>query len=323
MAIAKRAFIGMTCAGLLAIAPLSALAQEWQPTRPIDFVIMAGPGGGADQIARFIQSVAEQKGLTSRPLIPNNKGGGSGAEALLHLNGSRDPDHTILVTLNSFFTTPIRQQNLGIDITTFTPIAMMGVDPFALWVHSDSGIETFEDWIEAVKAAEGEYVTGGTGTGQEDSIVFAYLDNAFDLTTKYIPYDGGGAVAAALAGQQIMATVNNPSEARGFYQSGDLRPLLVFSDEQMDAYPGIPTLKEKGHDFSYYNQRAVVGAPGMSDGAAEYYRALFTEIYNSDEWQTYLANEAMSPLWMSADEQMDYWSVQVEGHRTLLSALGE
>ena len=52
---------------------------------------MAGPGGGADQIARFIQSVVEKNDMTSRPLVPNNKGGGSGAEALLALNTARDP----------------------------------------------------------------------------------------------------------------------------------------------------------------------------------------------------------------------------------------
>ncbi len=322
MKLSKRNLLGMAAATAFGLGGMATSAPAWEPTKPIDFVIMAGPGGGADRIARFIQLVAEQKGLTRRPLIPNNKGGGSGAESLIWLNTTNDPNHTILVTLNSFFTTPIRQPGLGIDIQTFTPIAMMGVDPFALWVHSDSGIETFEQWLEAVRAADGEYITGGTGTGQEDSIVFAYLDKAFDLKTKYIPFDGGGAVAAALAGQQIMATVNNPSEARGFFQSGDVRPLLVFSDEQMDLYQGIPTLKEKGHDFSYYNQRAVVGAPGMSEEAAEYYQNLFTEIYNSDEWQGYLAAEAMSPLWMNAEEQREYWALQVEVHTQLLADIG-
>src|SRR6056297_416961 len=140
MSITKRSLLGLACAGLVMSAPLAAVAQDWQPRKPIDFVIMAGPGGGADQIARFIQSVAEKKDLTSRPLIPNNKGGGSGAEALILLNTTNDPDHTILVTLNSFFSTPIRQPELGVDIQTFTPIAMMGVDPFALWVHKNSGI---------------------------------------------------------------------------------------------------------------------------------------------------------------------------------------
>ena len=91
MSITKRSFVGLTCAALVAAAPLPALAQDWQPRKPIDFVIMAGPGGGADQIARFIQSVAEKGDMTNRPLVPNNKGGGSGAEALLHLSGTNDP----------------------------------------------------------------------------------------------------------------------------------------------------------------------------------------------------------------------------------------
>ena len=323
MQISKRTFVSMAGATLLATVPLQVQAEDWQPRKPIDFVIMAGPGGGADQIARFIQSVAETKDLTRRPLVPNNKGGGSGAEALIHVGNASDPDHTILVTLNSFFTTPLRQENLGIDIKTFTPVAMMGVDPFVLWVHKDSGISTFDEYVAKVKDMGGEYVMGGTGAGQEDSIVIAFMSDAYDLDIKYIPYDGGGAVAKDLAGQQIMATVNNPAEAKGFYEAGDFVPLLAFSDERMPAYPDVPTIKEMGHDFSYYNQRAVVGAPGMSDEAAAYYQEVFATIYESDEWQGYLKSESLSPLWMDASEQLDYWSLQVDNHKKLLTALGE
>jgi len=321
MKITKRAIRSMAAAALLASAPVGAIAEGWEPTKPIDFVIMAGPGGGADQIARFIQSVAEREDMTNRPLVPNNKGGGSGAEALIHVSNTRDPDHTLLVTLNSFFTTPLRQEGLGIDVQSFTPVAMMGVDPFVLWVHKDQGINTFEEFVETVKAADGDFVMGGTGKGQEDSIVIAFMSDAFGLDIRYIPYDGGGAVAKDLAGKQIMATVNNPAEAKGFYAAGDFVPLLAFSDERMPAYPDVPTMKEKGHDFSYYNQRAVVGAPGMSDEAAAYYRDLFTQIYENEAWQEYLTSESLSPLWMNADEQFAYWSRQVENHRKLLAAL--
>jgi tripartite-type tricarboxylate transporter receptor subunit TctC len=323
MFIGRRSFTALIGAAAFAIAQAPAQVAAFEPTKPIDFVIMAGAGGGADQIARFIQSVAEKKNLTTRPLIPNNKGGGSGAEALIALQGTNDPDHTILVTLNSFFTTPLRQTNLGIDIQTFTPVAMMGVDPFVLWVHKDSGITTFEEWLETVKAADGEYVMGGTGKGQEDSLVITFMEQAFDLKIKYIPYDGGGAVAKDLAGQQIMATVNNPAEAKGFYAAGDFVPLLSFSDERMAGFPDVPTMKEKGHDFSYYNQRAVVGAPGMSDDAAAYYQNLFETIYNSEEWQGYMTSESLDPLWMDADGQKAYWNTQVERHKELLAAMGE
>ncbi|MEM9707219.1 MAG: tripartite tricarboxylate transporter substrate binding protein [Pseudomonadota bacterium] len=323
MPITKRALLGLSAAALLAFSPMAAAADGWEPRRPIDFTIMAGPGGGADQIARFLQSVAEQYDLTNRPLVPSNRGGGSGAEALIHVSGASDPDHTILVTLNSFFTTPLRQKDLGIDISTFTPISMMGVDPFVLWVHKDSGITEFDQFVEKVQSMNGDFVMGGTGAGQEDSIVIAFMSDAYGLDINYIPYDGGGAVARDLAGQQIMATVNNPAEAKGFYEAGEFVPLVAFSDERLPAYPDVPTMREKGHDFSYFNQRAVVGAPGMSEEAAEYYRTLFTEIYESDEWQGYLTSESLSPLWMDAEAQLAYWDVQLVNHEKLLASLGE
>jgi tripartite-type tricarboxylate transporter receptor subunit TctC len=200
---------------------------------------------------------------------------------------------------------------------------MMAVDPFVLWVHKDSGITSFEQWVETVKAADGEYVMGGTGSGQEDSIVIAYMEGELGLKIKYIPYDGGGAVAKDLAGQQIMATVNNPAEAKGFYASGDVVPLVAFSDERLPAFPDVPTVKELGQDFSYYNQRAVVGAPGQSAEAAEYYQTLFDTIYNSEEWQGYMESESLSPLWMSADEQKAYWDLQIARHKELLAAMEE
>jgi tripartite-type tricarboxylate transporter receptor subunit TctC len=321
MKLNKRTLLTLASCTALTAFPMAAFAQDWQPTRPIDFTIMAGSGGGADQIARFVQSVVDANGMTNRPLIPTNRGGGSGAEALLHLNDARDADHTLMVTLNSFYTTPIRQEGLGIDIEEFTPITMMGVDPFVLWVHKDSGITSFEGYIEKVREMDGEYVMGGTGSGQEDSIVIAYMSGIYDLDIKYIPYDGGGAVAKDLAGQQIMATVNNPAEAKGFYEAGDFVPLLAFSDERMDAYPDVPTMKEMGHEFSYYNQRAIVGAPGMSDEAAAYYRDLFGAVYEGEDWQSYLTSESLSPLPMNEVETRAYWATQVENHRALLAEI--
>ena len=321
MKLTKRLFLALAAGSTIAAMPITALAEGWKPARPIDFTIMAGAGGGADQIARFIQSLVEANDMTNRPLIPTNRGGGSGAEALLHLKDARDADHTLMVTLNSFYTTPIRQDGLGVDIETFTPITMMGVDPFILWVNKASGMTTFEDFVAKVREMDGEFVMGGTGTGQEDSIVIAYLAGAYDLKIKYIPYDGGGAVAKDLAGQQIMATVNNPSEAKGFYEAGNFVPLLAFSNERMEAFPDVPTLKEKGHDFSYFNQRAIVGAPGMSDEAAAYYRDLFGRVYASDEWQAYLVSESMSPMVMDEAQTRAYWTTQVANHRKLLSEM--
>src|SRR5690606_4642867 len=86
------------------VLPDDAAAQDWQPQKPVELIIMAGTGGGADQIARLLQGLIEQKELSPRPFVPINKPGGSGAEALRYLQDKAGDDHTVLVTLNSFYT---------------------------------------------------------------------------------------------------------------------------------------------------------------------------------------------------------------------------
>ncbi|NBP95695.1 MAG: tripartite tricarboxylate transporter substrate binding protein [Gammaproteobacteria bacterium] len=149
-------------------------AQAWEPKKPVEFIIMAGTGGGADQIARLLQGLIEKKGLSPRPFIPINKPGGSGAEALRYMQDKAGDDHTVMMTLNSFYTTPIIQPGLGVDPTKFTPIGLMAMDTFLLWVHTDrKDITDLDSYVKTVKSAGKNWKVGGTGSGQEDSVLEA------------------------------------------------------------------------------------------------------------------------------------------------------
>jgi tripartite-type tricarboxylate transporter receptor subunit TctC len=273
-------------------------------------------------MARLMQAVVEKDNLAGRPLVPTNKSGGSGAEALIAASTASDPDHTIMVTLNSFFTTPLRQPGLNIDIMKFAPVGRMAEDTFLLWVHKDSGLTTFEQFLDKARADGNGWVMGGTGKNSEDNIITDHLNNAYGLTMKYIPYKGGGAVAKDVAGKQIHSSVNNPSEALGFYESGDMVPLVAFTNERLPMFPEVPTLKEKGSEFSYFMQRAVVGAPGMSAEAAEYFTGLFTQVYNSADWQAYKTKKSLMGDFMAGADLKAYWQVQRDRHVTILKASG-
>jgi putative tricarboxylic transport membrane protein len=163
---------------------------------------------------------------------------------------------------------------------------------------------------------------GGTGKNSEDNIITDHLNEAYGLKIKYIPYKGGGAVAKDLAGQQITSSVNNPSEALGFYEAGNVVPLVAFTNERLPMFPDVPTLKEKGGDFSYFMQRAVVGAPGMSDDALAYYTSLFTKVYKSAAWQKYKSKKSLMGDFMSGGELKAYWDVQRNRHTKILKASG-
>ena len=309
-------------AAVIGFAGLAGTAQAWEPTKPIDFVIMAGKGGGADKMARLMQAIVEEAGLAGQPLVPINKSGGSGAEALVHLNTANDPNHTIMVTLNSFFTTPLRQPGLGVDIMTLAPIGRMAEDTFVLWVHKDEGVSTFEEFVAEAKKRGDKWVMGGTGKNSEDNIITDFLNSNYGLSIKYIPYKGGGAVAKDLAGQQIDSSVNNPSEALGFYESGDVIPLIAFTDERLALFPDVRTLKEAGGDFSYFMQRSVVGAPGMSDDALAYYNGLFQNVFETEKWQGYRTKKALLGEKIEGDALRAYWTTQRDRHEAILKASG-
>jgi len=317
------AVVALGVGAALSLVSVSKSVAAWQPKKPVEFIIMAGTGGGADQIARLIQGLIEQKGWSPRPLIPINKPGGSGAEALRYLQDKAGDNHTILVTLNSFYTTPLIQADLGVDVSKFTPIGRMALDTFLLWVNADSDIQTVDDYVAAVQSAGKEWKVGGTGSGQEDSILTAMMEAEYGYDVTYIPFPGGGTVAKNLIGKHIDSTVNNPAEQMEFWRAGESRPLEQFTSERMAAFPDVPTAKELGHDIEYYMQRSINGPPGMSKEAQDWYINLFKTLYESPEWQKFCADEGLfCEEWVAGDDLGAFHTAQLQRHKELIDKVG-
>jgi tripartite-type tricarboxylate transporter receptor subunit TctC len=317
----KKVVCALGATAMLAGMPI--LAQAWEPNKPVEFVVMAGKGGGADKAVRFLQSVIASENMSPVPFTPVNKPGGSGAEALVYMNEKKGDDYTIMFTLNSFYTTPLRQPGLGIDITQFTPVARMAEDTFLLWVNSDrKDINTIEDFVKAAKAKGKDWIMAGTGKNSEDNLLTDFLNSAYGLQMKYVPYKGGGEVAKELAGNNADSTVNNPSEQQGFYEAGNTKPVAAFTDDRMALYPKTPTFKELGKDYVYYMQRSVVGAPGMSKEAAAYYQDLFTRVFNSKKWQDYRTKGSLQGALLTGDALMKYWIKERDVHEAMLRKMG-
>ena len=308
-------------AALLAGTTGAALAEGWKPMKPVEMVIMAGQGGGADRWAGLFQSMIQKENLSNMPMLPVNKGGGSGAEALRYLKDKSGDPHVIMATLNSYYTTPLRT-DIGVDIEEFTPIARMAIDTFVLWVSADSGITNLEEYVAAVKEAGKDWKMGGTGTGAEDSLVTAMLEKECGLSMTYVPFEGGGDVAKNLVGGHVNSTVNNPSEQMGFYEAGTTVPLAAFTAKRLPMFPNAPTFSELGKDYVYYMQRSVVGAPGMSYAAASYYQRLFKKVFDSDEWQEYRKKKSLMGDFMTGTELQDYWQKERDIHENILKKMG-
>src|SRR3989441_6484583 len=277
---------------LLTAVPASAVAGE--PTKPIDFVVPAGTGGGADQMARLISGIAEKHKLSPRPLIVINKAGGAGAEGFLDVKGKKGDPHTIVITLSNLFTTPL---HTGIPFSwrDLTPVARLALDEFILWVSTTrpdkKDFKTAKEYIAAVKEQMGkaeQMKMGGTGSAQEDQILTIQLEQALGLKFTYVPFKGGGEVCVNLVGKHVDSTVNNPIECVSHWKAGRVRPLAVFDTARIPVgeWKEIPTVKEAlGADVNYLMLRGIFGAPSMPKEAVEWYVAFLKKVSETPEWK--------------------------------------
>jgi tripartite-type tricarboxylate transporter receptor subunit TctC len=300
-------------------------AASWSPDQPIEFVIMAGEGGGADRLARFIIKIIEKYDLSDQPFLPMNKGGQSGAEAMLYLKHNVGSTNLIMATLNSLYTTPLRKPALRLDIREFTPVVTLAIDSFLLWVNAKSGIKDIDDYVRAVKAAgPGGWTMGGTGKGQEDSLVTAMLEKAYGIKHRYKAYKGGGSVAKALIARKIDSTVNNPSEQMDFYLKGKSRPIAAFTPVRLEMFPDVPTFRELGHDhLVYHMQRGVLAPPEVPREALIYYEKLFTKVEKTEEWRSYAKKKSLARHWLKRAMLKDFMISELNVHKRLLRDMGK
>jgi putative tricarboxylic transport membrane protein len=313
--------------GLVAAAPVAA----WEPTKPVEFVIPAGTGGGADQMARLIQGVVAKHNLMKQSIVPVNKSGGAGAEGFLDVKGSKGDPHKIIITLSNTFTTPLAT-GVPFNWKDLTPVAMLALDQFVLWVNAETPYKTPKEYLDAVKAGgPNKFKMGGTGSKQEDQIITVGIEQATGAKFIYVPFKGGGEVAKQLVGKHVDSTVNNPIEAVAQWRAGALRPLCVFDTQRIPlkekvtdkmSWNDIPTCKDNGLPIDYLMLRGIFMPSGVPKEAVDYYVDLFKKVRETAEWKDFMAKGAFNTTFMSGDEYKKWVEKEEKVHKDLMEKAG-
>lgn len=311
-------------------APIAASAA-WEPNKPVEFIIPAGTGGGADQMARFIQGVVVKHDLMKQPLVVVNKSGGAGAEGFLYVKNAKNDAHKLIITLSNVFTTPMAT-GIPFNWSDLTPVKMLALDQFLLWVHADTPYKTAKEYTDAVKSAgPGKFRMGGTGSKQEDQIITVALQESTGAQWTYVPYKGGGAVATQVVGKHVDSSVNNPLEAVSQWRGGALRPLCLFDAQRSTytnkvtdttAWSDIPTCKEGGVDVVYQMLRGIMAAPGVSQDVVDYYVGVLSKVMETEDWKKFMETGAFNQTTMQGAE-FTAWLKDAEAtHRKLMETAG-
>jgi len=317
-------WLGLVALVTVAVTPAVA---AWEPTKPIEFVIPAGTGGGADQMARLIAGVAEKHKLSPRPLVVVNKSGGAGAEGFLHVKAKKGDAHTIVITLSNLFTTPLHT-GIPFNWKDLTPVARLALDQFVLWVNAETPYKTAREYLAAVKERSGgadRMKMGGTGSAQEDQIITIQLEQALGVKFTYVPFKGGGEVCVNLVGKHVDSTVNNPIECVSHWKAGRVRPLAVFDAGRIPEpeWKEIPTVKEAlGSDIEYLMLRGIFGAPEMPKEAVEWYAAFLKKVYETPDFKEYMKQGALKPAFATGAEYVKWLEENDKLHRDLMAKGG-
>jgi putative tricarboxylic transport membrane protein len=314
-------------AAFLVVAGAGGAQAAWEPTKPIEFVIPAGTGGGADQMARLIAGLAEKHKLSPRPIIVVNKSGGAGAEGFLHVKGKKGDAHTIIITLSNLFTTPLHT-GVPFGWRDLTPIARLALDEFILWVNAETPYKTAKEYLAVVKEKSGgdaRMKMGGTGAAQEDQIITIQLEHALGVKFTYVPFKGGGEVCVNLVGKHVDSTVNNPIECVSHWKAGRVRPLAVFDAARIteSEWKDIPTVKEAlGVDIQYLMLRGIFGTPDMPKEAVDWYVGFLKKVYDTQDFQNYLKQGALKPAFATGAEYVKWVEENEKLHRELMTKGG-
>jgi putative tricarboxylic transport membrane protein len=316
--------------GWVAVAGVLPAQAAWEPTRPIEFIIPAGTGGGADQMARLIAGIVEKHKLSPKPMVVVNRAGGAGAEGFLYVKDKKGDPHTIIITLSNLFTTPLAQ-GTPFNWKDLTPIARLALDRFILWVNTTRpdkiDFKTAKEYLAAAKERSGgeRMKMGGTGSAQEDQIITIQLEQGTSAKFIYVPFKGGGEVCVNLVGNHVDSTVNNPIECVSHWKAGRVRPLAVFDPERIPDpdWKEVPTVKEAlGLDLQYQMLRGIFGAPDMPKDAAEWYTALLKKVYDTPDFQDYLHKGALKGAFATGPDYVKWLEGAEQLHKDLMAKGG-
>jgi putative tricarboxylic transport membrane protein len=324
-----KAISATACAAAVVLAAPAHAA--WEPTKPVEFVVPAGTGGGADQMARLIQGIIVKHKLMKESLVVVNKSGGAGAEGFLDVKGHKGEPHKIIITLSNLFTTPLAT-GVPFNWRDMTPVSMMALDQFVLWVNAENPAKNAKDYLAAVKAAGPSKIKmGGTGSKQEDQILTVGIEKATGTKFIYIPFKGGGDVAVQLVGKHVDSSVNNPIEAVAQWRAGQLRPLCVFDGQRMpyktkvtdkESWNDIPTCKESGVPTDYVMLRGIFMAPGVTKDQQQYYVDLLKKVRETPDWKDYMEKGAFNQTTMDGENFVKWLGSAENMHRELMKEAG-
>jgi len=277
----RRQFVALAGALGTGIA-LPAFAGSSYPSRPIEFIVPWGPGGGSDQTARKLAKMLEAKLNVSLPIV--NIPGGSGVSGLTKLLSAPADGYAIyLMAADTMGLLALTTQRWSMN--DLQPLAILTQQRSALLIRQDSPLQSWGEVDAASRKGEIKVGIASLGSPEEAAVnFFKRRGNQFVA----VPYQRPGERYSALLGGHIDLLFEQCGDVRSFVESKQMHPILLLANEQSSDFPDVPTSRAVGIDFVLDQYRGVMVRAGMDPAVYAVLVDSVRDVVASDEYAAYL-----------------------------------
>jgi tripartite-type tricarboxylate transporter receptor subunit TctC len=240
----------MLLLSLLAIASLAsanASAQSNYPSKPINFIVPYGAGGGADSRSR--QIAQKMSVILKQPIIVDNKPGAGGNIGTEFISRAAPDGYTI--GMGNFAPMAVNKTlfgNLRYDPETdITPIVLIEKGPLVLVVNPNSPYKTVADIVAAAKAKPGVLTFSSGGIGGSHQLSAELFKQSAGIDMIHVPYKSGSAGLTDLMAGNVTMMFDQMYSAMPSIKADKLRPIAITSKKRSPLLPNIPTFAEAGY----------------------------------------------------------------------------
>jgi len=312
-----------SAAALALIAAEPAVAQKWQPTQPVEFVVHGGPGSGNDAFGRALVQIIEKEKLAPVRFQISNRVGGGGATAAAYIVGKKGDPHVIGLYTSVWISNPLVQQEANVTVADMTSIARLLLEPAVVIVRNEAPYKTLQEFIDAAKAKPGAMKQAGGSPLARDALVQHLLMAKTGAKWSYIGFPGGGERIAALLGGHVDLMIAEPSEAAELVRAGKVRALAQISSKRLPGWEQVPTLSEAGFDIVDVPQaRGIIAPPGMPAEAVAYYEDLFQRVSKSEAFDKYTKDTNTEGAYLNAKDNAAFLKDYENTLRDVLKTAG-
>ncbi len=309
---------------LMAFGGSAAVAQDY-PDRPIMMMVSYGAGGATDFQARIVTMTAGNEDALGMPIAIINKPGAGGRVGWNWFATQAESDGYTLAAYNiPHFIAQSIKGGVEYSADSFEPIANWGADPAVFVVAADSEMNSMDDAVTYAKENPGKLTFSGAGLFVGHHIAALQLEKAAGVKMAYIPTKGGGAAAmkAVIAGE-VIAGVNNLSDAYRAQQAGNVKILGVFDLERNEFLPDVPTMKEQGLDIdnASVNFRGVMVPKGTPQEVIDKLSATVPEMFANSRVAKKMKAGGSPMHIMTREEVQAMWAARQETLAELLEGL--